>query len=206
MPGRKASGNVKKELAGSNSFIYTSKGERNTGQRSNYYVTKKQKHVKKQQQQKEEFFMMNLLTKMKRMSLVAVCLTLVLGVMGICGVTAKAYSPVTMQTIYTNNEKTEATLEVKVAKDNFVRYGVTLICKNPNIEYEGRTFIVTPSMGTYINFGNENYATWYYSYDENCYVITFHIKRSTIPVGARAYFKSGDAIADNGGYGYYLFE
>ncbi|MDE7422132.1 MAG: hypothetical protein K2N51_00285 [Lachnospiraceae bacterium] len=47
MPGRKASVNMKKELAGSNSVIHTSKGEGNTGQRSNCFVTKKQKRVKK---------------------------------------------------------------------------------------------------------------------------------------------------------------
>ncbi|MDE7422131.1 MAG: hypothetical protein K2N51_00280 [Lachnospiraceae bacterium] len=150
--------------------------------------------------------MKNVLTKMKRMSLVAVCLTLVLGVMGICGVTAKAYSPVNMQTIYTNNDKTEATLIVKVAKDYFEKNGVSLICKVPNTQSEGKTFKVTQNMGTYIYFGNGNYASWYYSYDENCYVVTYNIKKSTVSVGARAYFESGDAIANNGGYGYYLFE
>lgn len=150
--------------------------------------------------------MKNVLTKMKRMSLVAVCLTLVLGVMGICGVTAKAYSPVTMQTIYTNNEKTQVTAIVKVAKENFQKSGTSLICKVPNTGSEGKIFKVTQDMGTYIYFGDGNYATWYYSYDENCYVVTFYINRATIPVGARAYFESGDAVADNGGYGYYLFE
>lgn len=150
--------------------------------------------------------MKNLLTKMKKIGVVAVCLTLVLGVMGVCGVKVKANAPVIMQTIYTNNEKTEATLMVKVSTDYFNKNGVTLICKKPNEELAGRIFTVTTNMGSSVNFGNGNSASWYYSYGENCYVVTFKTNRSTIPVGARAYFQSGDAQANNGGHGYYLFE
>lgn len=150
--------------------------------------------------------MKNLLTKMKKIGVVAVCLTLVLGVMGVCGVKVKANAPVIMQTIYTNNEKTEATLMVKVSTDYFEKYGVTLICKKPNEELAGRIFTVTTNMGSSVNFGNGNSASWYYSNEERCYVVTFKTKRSTIPVGARAYFQSGDAQANNGGHGYYLFE
>lgn len=150
--------------------------------------------------------MKNSLTKMKKIGVVAVCLTLVLGVMGVCGVKVKANAPVIMQTIYTNNEKTEATLMVKVSTDYFNKYGVTLTCKKPNEEYAGRIFMVTTNMGSSVNFGNGNSASWYYSYGENCYVVTFKTNRSTIPVGARAYFQSGDAQANNGGHGYYLFE
>lgn len=149
--------------------------------------------------------MMNLLTKMKKMSVVAVCLTLVLGVMGVCGVKVKANAPVIMQTIYTNNERTEATLMVKVSTNYFEKYGVTLTCKNPKTGEE-KAFTVTPSMGSPVDFGNGNSVSRYYSAGENCYEVTFKIQRSTIPVGARAYFQSGDAQANNGGYGYYLFE
>lgn len=150
--------------------------------------------------------MKNLVMKIRKLGVVAVCLTLVLGIMGVCGVKVKANAPVIMQTIYTNNEKTEATLVVKVSTDYFNKYGVTLICKNPNTDSEEKVFEVKTNMGSYVDFGNGNSASWYYSAGENCYEVTFKIQRSTIPVGARAYFQSGDAQADNGGYGYYLFE
>lgn len=147
-------------------------------------------------------FMKNLLTVVKKISLVAACLSLVLGVMGVCGVTAKASAPVIMQTIYTNDQKTEVTLVVKVAKEYFEKYGVTLICKNPNTESGTKEFTVPD----YVGFDDGNSASWYFSNDENCYVVTFYIKRATIPVGAKAYFESGSAVADNGGHGYFLFE
>lgn len=150
--------------------------------------------------------MSNLLKKVRKFGFIAVCLSLVLGVMGVCGgaATASASSDaVKMQTIY--NDGNEATLMVKVTKSQYENNGVSLVIVNRN-ETADQWYTVPSYIrsGRY-NFPDGNYAIVEYSSDEGRYVVTFKIQKSTIPDGARAYFVSGSESDDNGGYKYYIF-
>lgn len=151
--------------------------------------------------------MSNLVKRVRKFGFIAVCLSLVLGVIGVCGgaATASASSnDVIMQTIYTNGNN--ATLIVKVSNDSYNTYGAELVIVNKSGTVE-KTYSVPGSFknGTYY-FGDGNSATVEYSYGEGCYVVTFNIQKSTISTGARAYFKSGNSVANNGGYNYFIFE
>lgn len=144
----------------------------------------------------------------KKFSVIAACLSLVLGVMGVCGgAVAKASvnsDPVIMQSISQNQDNTVATAVVKVLKDQYEAFGVSLVCTNGDTA-TAKTYPISELNGTF-NFGDGNSATVEYSWDEGYYIITYQIKRSNIAKSARAYFYSGSAKAENGGYGYFLFD
>ena len=155
---------------------------------------------------KEEICMSKLVNKVRKFGFIAVCLSLVLGVMGVCGgaATASASSnAVIMQTIYTDGD--EATLIAKVNKDQYEKYGATLVIVNSDETAEQYYAVPSYIRSGRWNFTDGNYATVEYSYGEGCYVVTFKVNKSTIPAGARAYFKSGLEVANNGGYNYYIF-
>lgn len=146
--------------------------------------------------------MSKLTKRVRAFGFVAMCLSLMLGVMGISGAaTANASSnAVIMQTIYTDGN--EATLVVKVSTSQYQSHGVTLVCTNGNSS-TAKSYYVDALSGT-TSFSDGNYATVEYS-SEGCYVVTYKVQKSTIPAGARAYFTSGSESANNGGYNYYIF-
>lgn len=143
----------------------------------------------------------------KRFSVIAACLTLVLGVMGVGGAAVANASvnsdPVVVQNISKSNENTVATAVVKVLPSQYTTNGVRLVCTTGNVG-TAKTYAVTRLSGS-VSFPDGNSATVEYSQDEGYYIITYTIARSTIPEGARAYFYSGSVTADNGGYGYFIF-
>lgn len=140
----------------------------------------------------------------KKLSVIAVCFSLVLGVVGVNGgAVAKASvnsDPIIMQNIYKSNENTVVTAQVKVLKSQYEKYGVYVVCKNAS---DSKTYAVSVTSGT-VNYADGNSAT-VELLDEGYYLITYTIYRTTIPENARAYFYSGSAVANNGGYGYFLF-
>jgi len=140
----------------------------------------------------------------KKLSVIVACFSLVLGVVGVNGgAVAKASvnsDPIIMQSI-SQDQNTVATVVVKVIKSQYETYGVRLECKNASASNSYSTSVLS---GT-VNYTDGNSAVVQYSRDEGYYIITYTIYRSTIPENARAYFYSGSAYANNGGYGYFLF-
>lgn len=137
----------------------------------------------------------------KKFRVIAACLSLVLGILGICGdAVAKASvnsNLIILDTIYIGNG--DITAPVKVWKTQYEAYGVTLVLKNQD-NSTAKTYHVSVLSGV-VTFPDGNYATIEYSWDDNYYIISFCISSSTIPRYTRLYIYSGDVEADiNGRY------
>lgn len=141
----------------------------------------------------------------KKFSVIVACLSLVLGVVGVGQSTVAKASvnsdPLIVQNVYKSNENTVVTAVVKVSKDQYENNHLRMECKNAS---ETKSFNVSITSGT-VDLGDGNYATVEYSWDEGYYIITIVLQRNTLPENARACFYSGSLVANNGGYGYFLF-